>query len=96
MKFLSCPGCAAKDGVISRLDKRVEDLEQTLLALVDARAYALRYPREKAARPAAARAAAQEALPFPYGVATPAQVRAQVYEAPLSQEQIEAEFEEIR
>ena len=91
MKLFPCPGCAAKDEIVARLDKRVEDLEKTLLAMVDPRAYALRYPKRR-----------PEPLPpgnepAPQFVITPQGLRAQPpYESPFSQAQVEAEFEEIR
>jgi hypothetical protein len=95
MKLFPCPFCAAKDETIARLDKRVEDLEKTLLAMMDPRAYALRYPK----RPRIEIPPGNEPAPDlrAFGLATPAQLRAQPpYESPLTQEQLEAAFEEIR
>lgn len=92
MKFLSpaaCPFCSAKDEIIARLDKRVDELEKTMLSMVDPKAYTLRYPRE--------RTVTTPQPPMPARPASPAQVRAQApYEAPLTQEQLEQTFEEIR
>ena len=91
MRFLApaaCPLCIAKDETIARLDKRVEELEKTLLAMVDPRAYNLRYPKPHVPH-----------VPGPPGIGglmSPAQLRDQVYEPVLTAEQIEREFEEIK
>lgn len=86
--FGSCAGCIAKDETIARLDKRVEDLEKTLLAMVDPRAYALRYPKAQTPR--------VPGPPVMGGLLSPGQLREQVYEPVMSTEQIEREFEEIK
>jgi hypothetical protein len=94
MKFLACPGCAAKDETIARLDKRVDELERTFLAMMDPKAYALRYPK----RPGALHPAqeTQPVDPRAFGLVTPSNLRAQQpYESPLSTEQLEREFEAI-
>ncbi len=91
MRFLApaaCPLCIAKDETIARLDKRVEELEKTLLAMVDPRAYALRHPK--------AHVPHVPGPPVAGGLLSPAQMREMVYQPTLTAEQIEREFEEIK
>lgn len=52
MQIGSCGNCPTKDQIIADLRQQVADRDKTLLAMYDARAYALRHPAEKPAAPA--------------------------------------------
>lgn len=85
MRIGACDVCAAKDEIIADLRKQLADTTKSLLAVTDARAYALRYQAERPQRE-------PPATP-PKPPSSPDRLRAKTYTPPRSMEEIEKEFD---
>jgi hypothetical protein len=80
-----CEGCRLKDETIADLREQVREAHKTALAVIDAKAFALRFQAEKV-RPAA------PAIPEGPPLSSAADFRHQRYIPPLSSEEIEMSF----
>jgi len=78
-----CGACAAKDAIIQDLRSQVEAALKTSLAVIDAKAYAIRFAAERSPRP-------EGATSFP--PSSPAEFRRRSVRSLLSPEEIEASF----
>lgn len=85
MKIGSCDVCPAKDEIILDLRKLLEETTKSLLAMTDARAYALRYPPERPTR--------EQAGPVK-PPNTPDRARLRKYKPEMTPEQVEALFDD--
>jgi len=87
-----CDGCKVRDDTIAQLRQQVEDFQRTILALADAKAYAVRYPRGNADRQPPLDA---EGHPIRLGPQSPAELRRQRFKGAvetLTAEEIERSF----
>ncbi len=79
-----CDGCRLRDDTIADLRAQLAEAFKTSLAVIDARAYRLRYPdEERAARPHVDGAAPDT---------TPGEMRHRRFNPQLTSEEIEAQF----
>jgi len=81
----ACDGCRMRDETITDLREQLREAMKTSLAVVDARAYAIRYAAERPARPEPR--AVGEAAPT-----TPAELRRRQFRPPMTSEEVEAQF----
>lgn len=81
----ACDGCRLRDETISELRAQLREATKTSLAVIDARAYAIRYAAERPARPEPR--AVTEATPT-----TPGELRRRTFRPPMTSEEVEAQF----
>jgi len=87
-----CDGCKVRDETIAQLRQQLDDFQRTILALADAKAYAVKYPRGNADRQAPLDA---DGNPIRLGPQSPAELRRQRFKGPietLTPEEIERSF----
>lgn len=80
-----CDGCRMRDETIADLREQLREAMKTSLAVVDARAYAIRYAAERPERPAPR--VVGDAPPT-----TPAELRRRTFRPPMTSEEVEAQF----
>ena len=83
--FGSCDGCRIRDETIKELRDQLREAHQTSLAVIDAKAYVLRYQADRGTRPEPSKA-------FEAPASSPGDFRRRSFQAPLSSEEIEAQF----
>lgn len=81
----ACVGVKLRDETIKQLRAQIEDMTKTQLAILDAKAYAIRYPAERAAQRPAAGSVDRVRT-------SPGEFRNQRFQPTQSSEEIEATF----